>query len=320
MDELEIVREKAVSLIRESGEDLAAMERGLRLLKDAEETQTNRTENLKLRAETSQSAPLRYLNVLAPFATVSVLAGTLYFQVHQFQQTEKNRIEEREDGRWADTLKSVSERGAKDDIAAIIALKSFLKSERYRDDAGRMVLRILRHTKSVEDFKELFLTQYPVVGWEDLNSVLDVDRALVVAWNDAAGDTVTQEKIIKELSFIGVQIYPALKKRPAGAPLDLHSVSFFDCDFSWINLSGANLDGFTPGRVRMDHTDLSGVPNANYGSWKDTAWWKAEKISPDLLRYLKATAPLDNRQYYGANVKLNIEEYQADVKRLSQQQ
>lgn len=94
MDELEALRQKASTLITQSGDDPGALERGALLLRTVAEVEKDRAEAQRLRHEASggRANALDYVKVLAPWATVLVSLATIMvqsFQSHTARAAEK---------------------------------------------------------------------------------------------------------------------------------------------------------------------------------------------------------------------------------------
>jgi pentapeptide repeat protein len=335
MDELELLRQKALALLRDSGQNLETMKKGCDLLNDVEGIENRRVSTRKLQRELSESRVVEFINLLAPYATVLVLAATLGFQFWQQGQAARDKARDRDDALWGDALKSVSEGKA---LPAIIQLKYFETSPwGHKLDAFQLMLSIFRHSKDMDQFKELFENEFTPVSGENLEAILDLNRALHSQWVDLnrRGDNPKlQYQVILELSYIGTRIAPILQKRPQDKSFDLHFVAVFDCDFSWVDLTNANLEGFVTGRVNLSNANLSGVKNfnANFSgakdfrdkAWSDTVWWQARAISPEFLAYLQQVAPFTpdppNARpvgHYGPDAHPTQDQYDREIRRLS---
>ena len=304
------------------------------MLNSVEEIENRRLNTRKLRRELSESRVVELINLLAPYATVLVLAATLWFQFWQQGQVARDKAQDRDDALWGDALKSVSEGKA---LPAIIQLKYFETSPRgHKQDGFQLMISLFRHSKDIEQFKELFENEFTPVSAENLDAILDLNRALHSQWVDLnrRGDNPQlQYQVILELSYIGTRIAPILQKRPPDKAFDLHDVAVFDCDFSWVDLTNANLDGFVTGRVNLSNANLSGVKNFNANpsgakdfrdkAWTDTVWWQARAISPEFLAYLQQAAaftpdpPNAHPGHYGPNAHPTQVQYDQEIRRLS---
>lgn len=127
---------------------------------------------------------------------------------------------------------------------------------------------------------------------------------------------------------------------PADMQLDLSSCAIFSQDMTNMNFSGANLkelwisrsniSGSNFSQANLDsanifHTDVkdadfSGVVEVRYSRWLETAWWRAKRISPDLLKYLKEKFPFSPQKEYEGDKTKSVSEYQKEVKRLESNQ
>jgi Pentapeptide repeats (8 copies) len=309
MGEIESLLKKAATIIEQSN-DPEAIEKGAQLLRLAAETEKQRVETQKLRVEEEKlkveikDSRRNYITHITPWVSTLVLAGGLVMQGYKLRSAQQEQDNAREDAHWAEVQKSTSESMSegKRTITEAVELGQFLQSPRYHDTARTMSDDFLRLTDGIDEkgdqaFKTLFSALYPHLNWQNLDQALDLDRDLTKAWNEKNAKDQKDPRlplIIDELSFIGSHVAELLRQhRPAGIGLDLHSVSVFGDDFSKANLRGANLEGFVPGRVVLDHADLSEVPEPRNGYWNDSFWWHADSISPGLLKYLCANAPFN---------------------------
>jgi uncharacterized protein YjbI with pentapeptide repeats len=132
---------------------------------------------------------------------------------------------------------------------------------------------------------------------------------------------------------------PRHNPRPANIELDLSGCAIWEQDvsnmdfngaklemlwFSRSNLSGANFSGAKLYRAsiidsNVKDADFSGV-QANYSYWNGTAWWRAQKISPDLLKFLQDKYKFSPDTEYRDDMTKDFSEYQKEVKRLSRNQ
>ncbi len=320
MDELEILRSKAASLIKNSGDDMEGMLKGAELLKKIEEIENYRAAVHKLNTDRPQGPVLQFLTVLAPVATVLILAGTLYLSVIQFRSG-------RTDAEWAEAVKSVTEQ--KSDALAAAELKGLRQLPDYRQRADELALDLLRRTRNVDTFRSLLETEFgKSLSWTDLTGILELDRSLTFTdselerkWNKLSSDENNQmDAVREELKQVCIAVSPLLKSpRPSGMILDLHNVEFMDCDLSNTDLSGADLTGFNTSRVLLKGSNLSNVTKYEYSFWGKTAWWEAGRMSRELVDHLYKTAPFDPKQTpaeYGLQTNPTQKEFEDAVERL----
>jgi hypothetical protein len=127
---------------------------------------------------------------------------------------------------------------------------------------------------------------------------------------------------------------------PAGMQLDLSSCAIFMQDMSnmdlhganlkllWIsrsnvsgsNFSQANLDSANIFHTNVKDADFSGVVEVSFSRWLETAWWRAKRISPKMLKYLKEKFPFSPLKEYEGDTTPSSSEYQKEVKRLEKNQ
>lgn len=271
------------------------------------------------------------ISQLIPLCTVLVLAGTLILQTFQYIGSERERREEVQrqqdaalDARWAQAVKAVS---GPDKLAASISLKAFLQSK-YSGDARQLAYQVLLQTEDQQIFEDLFVSAFQPLGWSNLPLVAQLDRA-ISARDNALLDKLNkhQELTASEqhqydfdqtaVPYICGQLATLLRgpRRP-NVPVDLSSVQIWDCDFSNVNLRGANVTGFLPTRVRWSGADLRVTAFGSHELWGFNAWWQAARIRPDLLKYLASNFAYQAGVNYGA-VETSKKEYIKALERLS---
>jgi uncharacterized protein YjbI with pentapeptide repeats len=128
----------------------------------------------------------------------------------------------------------------------------------------------------------------------------------------------------------------SLNSRPANIELDLNGCAIWEQDVSNMdfnganlemldmynsNLSGANLSGAKLYRAYIGYSnvkdaDFSGV-QASESNWGRTAWWRAKKISPDLLKHLQDKYKFSPEEEYRDDMTKDFSEYQKEVERLT---
>lgn len=335
MNELDPMRKQARDMASDPNAGLDELVKASELLKNAEDIENTRTQTAKLNAEAKRSPLIQFLNLLAPTLTVAILAATLFFQFRQQRQTEQDRMDDRtraetqrrddrDDARWSEAVKSVSETHEKDPTAAVVLLRGIQQTSKlHADDAVQLTISILRDVRTFDDFQRLFAVAFSPATQDNLDNILDLDRAIHQQWINRHLDPKfsglePEHLVIREMSFLCTQIHPLLQKRPAGTFFDLNHVALFDCVIPDVDLTGANLEGFTGARVSMPGANLSGVTKFEDGYWNDTVWWNAKTINPDLLAYLKRTAKFsaEPKGHYGPNLHPTEKEYEDGVNNL----
>jgi hypothetical protein len=67
---------------------------------------------------------------------------------------------------------------------------------------------------------------------------------------------------------------------------------------------------------QLNQTDLGQVADFDGSAWTGTAWWRARRISPSLLAYLKTNYPIDPQVSYYED-KTTQAQYDNELGRLS---
>jgi hypothetical protein len=279
----------------------------------------------------------RYITLLTPVFTTLVLGLTLGLQTYQFFRTERDKQEAAEDAQWSEAVKTVSQAEAGKMSPVALTLNPFLKSRRYADRARRTAFEVLSNTHD-QVFADIFDEAFLPLDWGNLDTVLQIDRTLGKnvgplyrkSWkpdervNDIehllTDDERQEYKYSTDALYeIGKSVTPLLKgPRPQGQNLDLSSTWFVDCDWSEVNLYGANLVNFDLRGADLDGADLGGITSFGGAEiYYGTAWWDASRISPDFLDYLIRECPYDPTGRYGTkNKQVSRQQYEDAIKRL----
>jgi hypothetical protein len=287
MNDLEILRRKAASLITESSQP-ADIQLGAELLKAAAEIENQTAETHKRRDP---------IAIITPWVSTILLVGGFLLQGLQLQRSEREKATAREDAEWSELQKSLptptSAGTFTNEQAAQLA--QFLKSREYGEIANNTAEDVLRLTngineKGVAAFNILFADVFPRVDWNNLDRVVNLDRSLSYDYDQIRKQDEHDPRlnfILQELKAIGPWVAHVLRRpRPKNASVDLlANVRVFDCDFSGVDLHGLNLSGFVADRVNLDHADLRDISAFQNGHW-GSFWWHTDKIDPPLRNYL----------------------------------
>jgi hypothetical protein len=323
VDDTERIREIADSIIEKSG-DAATIKSAAELLRLASEIENRRADVRKLAAEEqkigldlSESRRSRksedwktYITLLAPVFTTVVLAATLVSQSYQFNQSEKDKqaearrqAESAEDVRWSDAIKLLSESDKISPTGAL--LKSFVKSDRYGDQAYKTAIQELIQTEDPERFNSLFDSIFQPVDWSTLPQVVELDRTLWSSLDPLLQKSYDRAKNVNDLNILDAtdrkkvsslnshlelitrSIAPVLKgPRPSGTTLDLSSTDLVNADFQGANLKGAKLERVTFSGVNIKDADFSGITEFAGSKFFSSPWWQVSHINQDFLEYL----------------------------------
>ncbi len=302
----------------------------------------------------------RYITILTPIATTLVLGFTLLSQTYQFVKSERDKQQALEDAQWSEAVKTVSQSAQLSPIA--ITLNPFLKSKRYADVARKTAVEALISTRDSTVFADLFKGAFVPMDWANLDTVLQLDRALGPRlgeiWhvrteriktkepNDSnqadhghdemqtpppnrravdipKGEQQDYDYITSVLTEISVATAPLLKgPRPARQVVDLRSAWFLHCDWSGVNLYGADIQNIVLNNAILKGADLGGITSFNDVSFYYSAWWDAKRVSPQLLEYLIKKYPYDvndANEGYGPNSgdkRVSLKDYTDAIERL----
>jgi hypothetical protein len=358
MDEMEQLRAAASSLLQKAQDatvpELAsAVEKAtgvLRLFSDLEESRAEMQklalEESKLRYE-NETAPKRerserfreYVSLMTPIVTIVTLAATLSWQSWQFIHSEQDRREAAEDAQWADAVKVISQTGKLS--PGVIALNPFLKSGKYGDSARDTAVQLLTNTNDDIFFDGLFGAAFVPVGWNNLNYLVKLDRALANRANPLRNKTWNatthhndfqnldpQEKDVyfhlqTAMSKVCGQVGSLLKQpRPNSLTLDLSATDFSYCDLRGVDLSNTNIEGMAMRHVDLKNANLDRVTQFEGAFFYKVAWWEASKISPQFRAYLETNSDskYDGTATYGpGDSEVTPQQYADALDRLKHQ-
>lgn len=329
MNDAERIRAIAAALLDKAADD-SSSERAAQLLKMASEAENQAAqaakyavEEKKLKDDLSDSRAHQKsegwktdLSILTPFFSVAVLAGTLVLQTCQYKQQHTDAANAAEDVRWNEAVKVLA--GDKQLSPAGVLLASFSESKRYGDRAYDVAQQLLTNS-TPEQFSTVFGNVFEPVSWRNLKWILNADRSMYStylpldnkSWVPAKGDNdlsllddsevITYHRVVDKIQTLGNKVGPLLKgQRPRGIPaLDLQMTAFWNCDWKFADLSGADLTGSGLLAIDLDRANLSGITRFQDAVFEKTSWWNAATVSPQLLAYLLQTHPYKPNYPYG---------------------
>jgi hypothetical protein len=284
-----------------------------------------------------------YITTLAPVFTTVVLAGTLILQSYQFVRQEQDKQAEArrqadaaEDARWGDALRTLSQSDKLSPSAVV--LKGFAGSAKYGPLARQSGVQLLLRTDDSTVFRDVFVSIFEPLNWDNLPQVLEIDRILYSQYDalllKALGypkelsfdinrldkdETVRYQRVGAELDFILSKMVPVLKgpPRPKGMPLDLQNVGLVNGDLQGTDLSGANITHANFSNANLKGANLSGITEFINSQFSGSSWWEAAQMSPELLEHLtKEFSPKSTNIY--VNGPVTEQHYQAQLARLQQ--
>jgi hypothetical protein len=257
-------------------------------------------------------------------------------QSWQFNQSEKDKNQAAEDARWEDAVKTISQ-SAKLSPAAI-SLGPFLRSPKYRDAAKSLVVQLLSNTTDRTFYSSLFGAAFVPVGWNNVDDVLKLDRAIKVRSDPLLDKTYDPKRDINDpgrlspgerevynyanyvMADIASQVGSVLKApRPKAATLNLSATAFHSADWSGADLRGSDITNISLAWVDLEAANLNSIAQFDGAYFYHVAWWTAKTIDPRLLRYLQADPTSMFRQgavYGPKHVKFTRRQYEVALARL----
>jgi hypothetical protein len=355
MDEIDSLKAAANSLLEKARNgpvsDLAsAVEKATGVFKLSADLEKSKAEVGKLALEETKLryendiAPKRersgrikeYVALLTPFVSIVALAATLMLQGAQFWQSEKDKREATEDAQWDAALKLVAQ--SSNVSPTVITLNPFLNSTKYRDLARDTAVQLLANSTDKIFFTDLFGAAFVPVGWNNLNQLIKLDKALAARVEPLAEksyDAKTnlndftklspQEKqaydyITDVLPTISAQVASVLKApRVNDSMLDLSATRFKSSDWGGADLSGANIESIALEWVDLKGANLDNITQFEGALFTHVAWWEAKEIGPKLREYLETNddARFKSGWKYGLkNETFTQQQYDAALNRL----
>lgn len=308
--------------------DLAQVNEEIAGLRRQNQTASKREKSERLRD---------YVALLTPLVTIITLGATLVVQSWQFSRTEQDKQEAALDAQWSEAVKSISTSGGLS--PGVIALQPFLRSAKYRDRARNVAVNLLAGSSEKVFFDNLFGPALLPVSWDNLDLVLQLDRALSArmmpllqkTWDEKIQDNdeqrlTDQERaayhyILEATSTITAQVGSLLKTPMMSAKaLNLSSTYFREGDWSDIDLGAANLAGSDITYINLKGTDLKGITQFGGAGFFGIAWWEAKSMNRSLLTYLEKNYPYKPGQVYGPRYEtVEQKDYDAAIARLKSQ-
>jgi hypothetical protein len=340
------VFEKAMSIARLSAETEKLRMEAQKLASDKLKTEAD-ISSIR-RNERFETARL-WLPISVPFLSTIILAGTLIFQVRQFSVTTTMQKEAAEDNRrfqaktaedaeWREAIRTLADaKTPESTLAGVTSLRIFLKSPTYKVPARELAFHYLIQTETTDSFKPMFNAIMDIPTWDSLDDYVQINRLLGAAYDNGARQIANLEndnskskgkagvpksvlqaqenQLYDDLSLTSTQIATILRSpRPNNTSLDLSNTSFYNSpDFRHANFQGANLYNavFT---CLVEGADFTKIQNYDLSQWKYTAWWKAEKIDANMLKYLSDKFYFEENRPYG--VTTSAADYKSNLDRL----
>lgn len=272
-------------------------------------------EKANAEAEKAKKSMRDYSQIWINLLPLLVTAGTLIFAIYQFR--ENSRLQERsiEETRWVDFAKQLSnQKILGDNLAFPTTLRYFLKSERYGNQARDIALTVLPNFVDASIFKLLFTDVYSTTASGSFDDILRLSRNLTKTYNyymlqlqrekksmnDTAyqykegaktlyeRDSVAQIEQDKEQTIVSEAIIDFIKKNRShfDSMLELNGATLYNITFSSVDLSTANLKDVIIEYCDVSSVDFGQVTSFSNSAWDNTAWWRANKISDSLSKYL----------------------------------
>jgi hypothetical protein len=337
------IREAASRLIASgTPEDVA---KGAALLEKASEIEQVRLAGRK--SEVEKEKLLKDMNdsngswkgaaeILTPFITTIVLAGTLCLNMWQARvaarekrEDAKTQADKDEKARFTDVVEMIVKM---EHISQASTLISSFTTEPYKTLGRGIAMTLLRNAKSMPDFENLFTSVMDPGSPEYVGMLLPICRSVreqlgplaSAGWDYKDGvfnraglppDKVdTYDLLVKQDHFLSERLAAVLKgPRKAGEVLDLRSIGMTDCEIRGADLRRTILTSVVWTWVDVDDVDFGGITEF-YDSWFwNTAWWRAARIEAGFLDHLQRNYPYVEGREYKSRAPVSRAEYEEKV-------
>jgi hypothetical protein len=118
---------------------------------------------------------------LVPIVSLLTLLGTVIVQAYQLRQQSISARSQSEDVEWRELLKSLGGRSSSDyasDITVSSRLQAFMNSDRYKEQARRLAVRVMGNLTNVNAFTELLDATVQFQSEDELKMLLGIARVL----------------------------------------------------------------------------------------------------------------------------------------------
>jgi hypothetical protein len=341
------IRDAASRLIASgTPEDVA---KGAALLEKASEIEQVRLSGLK--SEVEKEKLLKDMNesngawkgaaeILTPFITTIVLAGTLCLNMWQARvaarekrEDAKTQADKDEKARFTDVVEMIVKM---EHISQASTLISSFTEEPYKTLGRGIAMTLLRNAKSMPDFENLFTSVTDPSSPDYLSMLLPICRTVreqLSAQFNAAWDykNSTFNKALlppdkldmhnllaQEDWFLSVRLAAVLKRpRTPGEVLDLRGIGLTDCEIRGADLQRTILTSAVWTWIDVDDVDFGGITEFYDANFWNTAWWRAKRIEGGLLEYLKERHPYVEGREYKSRAPVSKADYDERVATLT---
>jgi hypothetical protein len=193
--------------------DLDQLEKACAIWRSAAEAEKFEKESENA-AKVGRAEATRFWSIVAaPVATVLILAGTLIFQVVQFNATSRATRAAEEEKQWRETLKTLADPQILSSIGGFVQLKSFFASPRYRLAAREYSLRLISARGGVimlDVFEMIFPSAMEATNAENYQDIVEMLERMSEMYN------FLYDKIQDSKSESGNSVEPG--NNPPGPP------------------------------------------------------------------------------------------------------
>jgi hypothetical protein len=174
----------------EASESLDDVAKAVSIYKEAAGAQKDLADAATLGSAVRNESLKNWAQILVPFLSVLTLGVTLFSQVQQQRDAQRNK----EDAEWRAAILELRTAGKEKTIASLlpqVRLKPFLNSKAYGAEANDLARLLLPRIADPDSFRDLFRS----VNWHGLDEMVTVNRSLSRYWSTVANHLKTAHAI-----------------------------------------------------------------------------------------------------------------------------
>lgn len=306
-----------------TSDDLARMEKVTSILRSAAEARKFDQEGNKatLEAEnihqSAQSEASRFrISVAALLISVTAVFGPLMGQFYQVNKNAELQRQANDARQFSEAAKMATSDNALESIAGATLVSRFLRSPDYEHEARGIAIGVLTQSARLDSFKLFFPIVRDTTTRENYHDVVQLSQSLSERVSQetenrdklkSASDSdkpsaeylraqMTFDQVDKERDVVGDFIAHLVRKLdPPDHKFDLTRAYVWGADLSGFDFGESVLTGAQILSSELKDSDLSRVSQFKDSRWSYTAWWRARKLNPLLLKYLETEYQFEDK-------------------------
>jgi hypothetical protein len=285
------------------------------------------------------------------FQTFQFRANTKLQETTVEIQRDTARIQARaaEDAEWRQVATTIST-GASTltGMTGTAMLLPFIKQGSHTEEARTLATYLLSNTIDYDGFSSLFKTLLDATPTSQrLGLSIHLAQMLNGAWSQAEEHkksvvgpvnevlyTLPDEKgqqvpnpywisaqVNRQVTLVATAIADSLRSGmvTSDQQIDLSKCALWDTNWSGVKFPRSDISFSSFANTDLTDADLSRVFAFDRSYWPNTAWWRAKRIQPALLKYLRESFPFKAQNAYAGSPPTK-DEYESQLARLTRDQ